>query len=589
MREVTGRVPTFIIGIMITALLLMGAVPSYGLPETAEEQDLQVRPAVSVDKDDAPKLKGKSAILVDLDSGTVLYEKAADKVREPASVTKILTALVALENLDLDQEVTIPGDIEIEGSIIGLIPGEKITVEELLYGMMLESGNDAAEALAIACSGSIDSFSELSNERARECGATNTDFRNPNGLNEDRSRLNWTTARDLALITEEAMRNETFRTIVSTKKHTIPATNKSDARKLVNSNLCLWDKRDKVKVGGKEVPLKYDGCTGVKTGMTSDAGYCFVGTAERDDASFLAISLGAEDSFARFQDAIKLWNVAFANFRTYVALPAGEKAGVQRVSHGAVRKVSVAPEKDLAITVDKDKVDDPGITTEFLLDEEKVAAPVEKGQVVGKILALDSSGRLVGMQTLYTLEAVEVGGPLSVVGIEDREAPWVIGAAAVLLLLCIIIALTRRKGRKKVEVRKQEDMRTTLVKMRTAGEGMTPAEWSELTGDPKEVPIPQGPARLTEDEFAQINAPEVTRTAKPVKAPPPPPVDDPNKPRRHGRLSKEELDALMNDWMKNDGWEDLPGRKGSGPSAGTNSRSPGGANSRSPRRTDRRR
>lgn len=567
MKAVTKGVTTFIIGITITALLLTGAVPSYALPVAAENQDLQILPAVRIDRDDIPKLHAESALLVDLDSGTALIEKNADKVREPASVTKILTALVALETLDPDQKVTIPEDIEIEGSVIGLVPGEVITVEELLYGMMLESGNDAAEALAIAAAGNIDSFSGMLNERARQCGATHTDYRNPNGLNEDRSRLNWTTTEDLALITEEAMRNETFRKIVSTKKHTIPVTNKSDARKLVNSNLCLWDKRDKISIGGKEVPLKYDGCTGVKTGMTSDAGYCFVGTAERDGASFLAISLGTESDLERFQDAIRLWDFAFANFRTYVALSAGEKAGVQRVSRGAVRKVSVAPEKDLAITVDKDKVEDPGITKEFLLEEEKLAAPVEKGQRVGRILALDPAGRLVGMQDLYTLEAVKRGGPLSVIGIEDREAPWVIGAAAVLLLLLMIIALARRKGRRKVEVRKQEDMRSVLVKMRTAGEGMTPAEWSELTGDPKEMPVSRGPARLTEDEFAEINAPEITRLANRPKAPAPPPAEDPNRPRRHGRLSKEELDALMNDWMKHDGWDGLSNSKPGIPSA----------------------
>ena len=543
MKTANLRFIRFITAIMITALFLVGTVPSYAAPE--EEQELSIVPAITVDEKDVPKVKGTSAILMDLNSGMVIYEKNADKVREPASLTKILTALVVLENMDLDEVVTVQEGIETEGSIVGLIPGEKITVEELLYGLMLPSGNDAAEALAIACAGSIEDFSEMMNDRAILCGAEKTNYKNPNGLNENRSRLNWTSAKDLALISAEAMKIEKFREIVSSKRHTIPATNKSEPRKLVNSNLCLWDKVDTIVMDDGEVPVYYEGCSGVKTGMTSDAGYCFVGTAERDGSQYLAVTLNAPDSLTRFQDVIKLWDYAFDTFTTHTVIEKGTEAGVQRVKRGSVRKVPLVVKSDLGVTVNRDQAEDPGITTEFMLDEEKLTAPVEKDQEVGRILALDSGGNIVGIQALYTAKAVPEGGPLSYVGIEDREAPWVLGGAGALLLLIILIAVFRGRKKRRVSDVKREDMRSQLVKMRTAGEGMTPAEWSELVGDPREVPIPQGPSRLTDDELAEINAPEITRMEKPAQRPKPAEPVDPNKPRRHGRLTQEELDELL--------------------------------------------
>lgn len=530
---------------VIMALFLMGTVPSFATDEESEERDLTVLPSVEVTDEEAPKLNGTSTVLMDLESGSILYEKEADKVREPASLTKILTCLVILEEMDLNETVTIREGIETEGSIIGLVPGEKITIKDLLYGMMIESGNDAAEALAVACDGNINDFADRMNERAVDCGALNSEFRNPNGLNEDRSRLNWSTARDLCLITAEAMENETFREIVSTPTYTIPATNKSDERKLRNSNRCLWDKDTKVKVNGKERAIKYDGCTGIKTGMTSDAGECFIGSVKRGDRAYLTVTMNADDTTKRFTDAIKLWDFAFERFDTYTLLTAGEKAGVQRVEHGSVRKVDVAIRGDFAVTINKDDKADPGITTEFLLDKERLTAPVEEGVPVGSVIALDQRGRLVGERTLYTTAAVPEGGPLSYIGIEDKEAPWVTGIAGAIVLIIIIIAITRGRSRRKEKRQKMDDMKSKLVNMRTAGEGMTPKEWNELTGDPKEAPIQQGPARLTDAEFEEINKPEITRSARPQEKMDQYERPDPDKPVRHGRMSKEEIDDLL--------------------------------------------
>ena len=131
MKSKTNRFLSLIVSIVITALLLTGAVPSFAW--TAEAQDSEILPAIPIDQRDAPEIEGTSAIVMDIDTGTVLYEKNADKVREPASITKIVTCLLAIENLPLDKEVTVPEGVEIEGSTMGLVPGEKITVEELLF------------------------------------------------------------------------------------------------------------------------------------------------------------------------------------------------------------------------------------------------------------------------------------------------------------------------------------------------------------------------------------------------------------------------------------------------------------------------
>ena len=541
MRKAHG-LSGIIVCVTIAALFLMGTVPSFG----AEKE---IYPTIDPTSEDAPKINARSAIVIESGSGTVVYEKNADVVREPASVTKILNCLVVLETLDMDQEVTVPKGIDLTGSIIGLMKGEKFTVEQLVYGMMLESGNDAAQMLAITAGGTEEEFCEMMNERAKACGAEHTDFRNPNGLNDDPDKLNKTTASDLALIAAEAMRNETFREVVSTKKYTIPATSKTPVRKLKNTNLCLWENTKIALEDGTEIDLGYEGCNGIKTGFTTTAGSCYAGSAKRDDMEYIVIILDADDDTTRFTDAIKLWDYAFDHFQREVIVSAGHVIGAQGVKKGSVRKVDIAPKRDLTIMMPKDEELLEGITTEIVLDKTKVEAPVEEGTAVGKVYAYDSSFRPIGVQTLYTTASVAEGGPLSVIGIADNEAPWVIGGAAVLLLLIILGAIKGRRGRKKNRKGQQEDMRTELVKMRSAGVGMTPAEWSEVTGEPADVPIPQGPARLTEEEYEAINAPEITRSeklpaGKPV-APKTPAPPDPNQPRRHGRMTAQELEDLL--------------------------------------------
>lgn len=223
-------------------------------------------------------LSAKSAALYEPITKTFVYEKNADEPLPMASTTKIMTALIALESCDLGDEVEIPKEaVGIEGSSVYLSEGDIVTVEDLLYSLLLQSANDAAVALALKVSGDIASFAELMNEKAADLGLCNTHFDNPHGLN---SETHYTTARDLAIITASALENPTFRKITSTYKYTFMLSGKG--RTVVNHNKLL---------------RSYDGAIGVKTGFTKASGRCLVSAAERDGVTMIAVTLDAPDDW----------------------------------------------------------------------------------------------------------------------------------------------------------------------------------------------------------------------------------------------------------------------------------------------------
>lgn len=220
-----------------------------------------------------------SAVVMEASTGRVLYASSPDARAYPASTTKILTALVTLENLPLGLTVEIPACAAgVEGSSIYLKAGEKLTVGELLYGLMLRSGNDAAVALAVAVAGSEERFAAMMNERAKKCGAENSHFVNPHGLHDPD---HYTTARDLALITAEAYKNADFRKIVSTRSTT--AGEGESRRYFANKNKLLGT---------------FDGANGVKTGFTTKSGRCLVGGAYRDGMQLVSVVLNRYDMWA---------------------------------------------------------------------------------------------------------------------------------------------------------------------------------------------------------------------------------------------------------------------------------------------------
>lgn len=225
------------------------------------------------------RLSAKSAVLYDPRSESFLYSKNADARLPMASTTKIMTALVAIESSSLEATVDISDDaVGTEGSSLYLKKGEKMTMGDLLFGLMLRSANDAAAAIAYEISGSIEAFAEKMNEKAEVLGLTDTHFTNPHGLDD---KEHYTTARELAIITGEALKNDTFLRIVSTKKQIITNSD-GESRLLINHNKLL---------------NMYENTIGVKTGFTKKSGRCLVGAAERDGVRLITVTINAPDDW----------------------------------------------------------------------------------------------------------------------------------------------------------------------------------------------------------------------------------------------------------------------------------------------------
>lgn len=245
-------------------------------------------------RSDKLSLSAESAILIEAESGEPLYTLDCDKRMGMASTTKIMTALTVLGLCDIGETVKISeGAVGIEGSSCYLQKGEKLTVEQLLYAVMLASANDAAAALAIYSAGSVEAFAALMNENADAMGMRDTHFTNPHGLYDDD---HYTTARELAQITRAALKIDTFREICSTRRKVIPLCGDEGARTLVNHNKLL---------------VRYDGAIGVKTGYTKACGRCLVSAAERDGMTLIAVTLNAPDDW---NDHEKLLDYGFEGF-----------------------------------------------------------------------------------------------------------------------------------------------------------------------------------------------------------------------------------------------------------------------------------
>ncbi len=271
---------------------------------------------------EAPEVLAQSAILMDADTGRVLFEQNADEPRLIASTTKIMTALIALERLDMDRTVVIePAWAAVEGSTMYLEAGREMTVRELLYGLMLASGNDAAVALACIAAGSVEAFADLMNERAGALGCGNTHFENPNGLD---SENHYSSARDLAKIAREAIQNEAFCRIVSTPSVTI------GERTFTNHNRLLRE---------------CEGVFGVKTGYTEAAGRTLVTCCEREGITLICVTLSDPDDW---RDHAALYDWAYGEYTLEdVSAIVGRRS--LPVIGGEKDSVSVSPAAPLSV------------------------------------------------------------------------------------------------------------------------------------------------------------------------------------------------------------------------------------------------
>ncbi len=327
------------------------------LPDDEYEVDLTYETFQT--QDESMVLNARSAIAIEASTGRILFSKNPYEKKAIASTTKIVTAILAIEYGKFDEVVTVSQKAAYtQGSTIKLSVGEKIKVIDLIYGLMLCSGNDAAVALAEHIAGSEEKFVEMMNKKAEQLGATNTHFVTPHGLDDDD---HYSTAYDMAIITAECMKNETFRTVVSTAETYI------SGRSLRNTNDLLFT---------------YQGATGVKTGFTGNAGRCLVASAERDGMEIITVVLGCDDKKSRFADSRKLLDYSFDKYSMKELLKEDQIITEIDVIKGKQGKVKLLCTDDVTLPMSEDEKIDYEIK---ISAPERINAPCAGNNLIGKL------------------------------------------------------------------------------------------------------------------------------------------------------------------------------------------------------------
>lgn len=286
----------------------------------------------------------RAAILMDMDSNRILYAKNINEIRSVASISKIMTAILAIENIDIKTEVTVGDEIDVAyGSGIYIKKGEVLTIEDLLYGLMLRSGNDASYVIAKNVFGSVDSFVAKMNFLALQIGMKNTTFNNPNGLDEEQG--NYSTAYDMALLTSYANKNDIYKKIVGTKKYFLKT----------NMNTYIWYNKNKLL-------STYDYTTGGKTGFTINAKRTLVTTATKNNLNLVVVTLNDGDDF---NDHKSLFEYAFNNYKSYKILSKGDL----NIDDDYYRGYNLYLKEDFKYPLSKDEEDK--IKIEYELNKER--------------------------------------------------------------------------------------------------------------------------------------------------------------------------------------------------------------------------
>ena len=333
----------------------------------------------------------KACVVMEAGSGRILYSKNPDERLPEASTTKIMTALVVAENADADTVVRVPEQAQgVEGSSVYLRAGEHLTVKELLYGLMLQSGNDCAVALALTVGGSIENFAAMMNDKAAALGCRNTNFVNPHGLPDDN---HYTSARDLAVISAAAMNNPLVKEIVSTKKINISNEGCGYDRVIVNKNKIL---------------SSFEGANGVKTGYTEKAGRCFVGAAERNGMQLIAVVLNCGPMF---EESMSLMDEMFEKYEMKNLAEGVTIPKCVAVKKGRSGSVKVACEREMRFPLKKDGSENGKIRRTLSMTD-VLKAPVGKGDKAGE-LKVSFDNRLIFSSNIVTLNKVEKAGIFS--------------------------------------------------------------------------------------------------------------------------------------------------------------------------------
>ena len=354
----TGRILPIAVGIGILLVILLSS------SATAEE---------------VGHISGRAGVLYEPESGKILYGKNENARLPMASTTKIMTALVAVENTSITELVKVDGRaVGVEGSSAYLKDGDVLTVEELLYALLLQSANDAAVAIACHVGGSVEGFAEMMNGKAAEMGLVNTHFENPHGLDADG---HYTTAKELATVAAEAMKNPLLREIFATRKRSF--TNGERSRTYVNHNKLLH---------------LYDGAVGVKTGYTRKCGRCLVGAAERDGLTLLSVTLDAPDDW---RDHARMLDFGFASLEKIVLAESGERIYSVAVVDGEAEDVTVRNAESLSQIADRGEHE----VKEYVKLPRFVTAPVSEGDPLGCII-YTVDGEYAGEVRLVATETV---------------------------------------------------------------------------------------------------------------------------------------------------------------------------------------
>jgi D-alanyl-D-alanine carboxypeptidase (penicillin-binding protein 5/6) len=339
-------------------------------------------------------VKASAAILMDYTTGEILYQKNAYERRAPASTTKIITAIVAIEHGNPNQEIiaSIKAS-KADGSSIWLAAGECHSLKDLLYGILLSSGNDAAVAVAESLAGSERKFAFWMTAKAKELGAKDSNFVNSNGLPE---KEHYTTAYDLALITRYSLHNSLFDEIVKTKKKIIDWPGHKWDRVMYNHNKLLW---------------RYEYADGVKTGYTREAGHCLVSSATKDNHRLIAVVLNSKDVY---MDSKQLFDYGFNHFQLYTVATTDEKLGAVNVAEGVEDQVPVSSSQPINLLIPRGTEAKLKINLEL---SPSVQAPVERAQPVGE-LKVQLGGQLLEKFPLVT------AAPVSRKGLWQRFWEW---------------------------------------------------------------------------------------------------------------------------------------------------------------------
>lgn len=402
-------------------------------------------------------LYAKSAILIEASSGEVIFEKNADQIMYPASTTKVLTVLLGIMMGDLNQEVVASDwavDLEDGDSKIGLAAGETIIFRDLLYATMVKSGNDGAKMIAETISGGEDGFSELMNQAAAMYGCTNTHFANASGLTDDN---HYTTVRDMAKIARAAMENETFRSIAGTYSYSLPRSNLRRATVLAGVSSSWLNPNQEETESRKSTFYPY--ATGIKTGFTQAAGYCYVGSAMRDGVELISVVFYTTKD-GRWSDSKKLMEYGFSQFvsmtpqelynQNPIILETNgfslEDTNVGRLPLDAVPQAST---RTIHIVATKTEIETMSRnlrqTVMIEYSRESFAAPIEKGELFGTMTYYPADG---GSPVVYDLVASRSiarreNAPLTLDEIEAavREDKSLLPPLSVELVLFLLVPL----------------------------------------------------------------------------------------------------------------------------------------------------